>query len=1168
MASPDIQVAHHDSGISALPAQIDTVSQRGCKSQSYTSWAWLPHSYVLGGRQRTVQQDDQESDDDQNSNQDGAEVVVAQAMTPAIWKSLGKTIYEKYQNQRVMYDIASSALMTAKELARKYSLSTTAINYLFQNNLDLKIKKLSPEQKAKKEKAIANLMKDLASKASEKIATEALKQKDRRKPPLEHAPATGAKSKVPTLDKTPSDPLRSPSAKIKDELRYAPETLFPGFESMSMTLGLDEQGHVRSTEKEAKPLDIAKKITESVNTYAKEISSPRLLSMYTHQKNKWKTSSDMYHYGNQDTKKIDDLEKVVLIKLTRLAMFQDIITWLTSGEISFIDGGLSKMTENLALEYLVYMADELDVPLENYDGLPNRKRRSVGQRPNTNIRSRRHTEDDLVRWNVDRVPVRYVLTTSSIVANLDPEFSGSPEAYTSTLYDSLITKLNDPISANPLGSMVRGPNIIDYNSLLVLVKQMASRTSCIHDVTPLVRALCISTALNINLANHDPTPYQFITRTVRPRTREITINITPFSQAEIGSLRLVAMDWVSFTKFISRQINPFPDVMTPSGMDQTWVAIPVRAHQLTSTSLLLYIMSFLSSKFWNGTITVDTLVSSPVFGRDGRIVRYVDHITTTMPPTSSVHIPGPSNAILVVIDWETPVNTPQVVVGNGTVVPTYIPGQAIIPADVSPAWVWYWTTSHKTMIRADSLVVVNEVSQYGSTKFAVDRARTIVSDIHSTLRLDIGLPPRQLDTMFDSYENTKLTDYSRNRPLKGALVFSDQRDLVPIYDGQPWLSECIAVNDRDALITSATGFNFSSLSASHGGVKNSAFIVSNTEVKMRWEMVLPQTNSPDYNSLHTSSLTRIAIRLGLYRISAPAKLYSNYEAIGQWIHLNSVAIAACTSVALTTNGYPTSEFSGWQVSKDLTDRSHELQELVSVNTAGIRQWSRLRDEKIYLDGELEDAIRARYRMDALWLSKDWYSFSPVPIFIWHQWIGKKHPTMSPSTRLKLVTTTITRDTCLALLGRQDDDPLAVIQSTVSIDIARYVPIIMSKEIESFEQPTYVYWTSPTAHLCGVVTDKTTLPDHRFLSSNVPNYRIQNLFRGYVEETPVYIKDSNSTLESSDTFNIRTSALLYPDPPLSENVQRPLRPVEEPAVTPTTAVMDVAQSQSTGDGTMQ
>lgn len=1151
MTSPDIQVAHHDCGIKALPAQTDTVSQRGCKSQSYTSWAWLPHSFILGGQFKAGSESNT-NQDSSPSRKEAGEVVVARHITPELWRQLGKNVHNRYQNQRVMFDVATSGIITAKEIATRYSISTDTINYVFENNLDLKIPGPDPEEQKQK----TDLMKTLRNTITEKKAggKPVQKQKGNKNTPAKKQPPVDVKAGGDGFGSI-ADGFKSPEDSTSES--ELPDHAFP----------LNKQGHA-SAATEDELLATALATVATINKAIKDIDVPRVLCKHGHRKTQWKTSSDMHTYGSQTIQSMTDIEEIVLVKLVRLSMIEQLVDWLASEKMKFHDPRLGGLAENLAQEYLVLMANELDISLSDFEAINPRKRQTAGHKPNTNKQN-----IDTSPWNVDQVPVRSVQSTSSIVANLDPEFAGSPETYTTSLYNALMTKLNDPISANPLGSMVRGPNIVDYNSLLVLVKQMASRTSCIHDSTPLIRALCIATALNVNLANADPVPYQFITRSGRSNDRDIFLHITPFPNEQLGPIQIITMDWVTFTKFISRQIDPFPGILSPSGIDQSWAVVPVLAHQLTSSSLLLYIMSFLSSKFWNGTISAETMISIPTFYRDGKPRITQDYLSRTMPPTSSVHIPGPSNAILVVIDWPSAQNTPPIRLGNGMIIPTYIPGADIQPANIIDAWRWYWTSAHKNTIRSDSLVVVNELSQHGCTKFAVDRARTIVSDIYSTLRLDIGLPPRTRDSVFDTAENRDLTEYSRSLALKGAVVSAVQEsaaeaDLIPIYEGQPWLSTSISLNDKDALAISATGFNFAALGASHGGVKNSANTLVVANGRIRWASPHPKSNSLDYNSMHVSSLTRIAIRLGLYQISAPGKLFSHYEAIGQWIHLNSVAIAAATSVALSTNGKPTSEFSGWQVSSELADREAEMRQLVSSTTAGIRSWSQLRYEEIYSDGEIVDAIRSRYLMDSLWSSKDWYSFSPVPIFMWSQWTEKKHPNLTPQSPLKYVTTNIAGQTCRALAAHQHDDPLSLIRATVSIDVARYVPIILSREASATNQPVYVYWTSPTAHLCGEVTEKTTVPDYRFLSSNVPNYRVQNLALGYIEDTPVYVKDSNSALASSDSFIVKTSPLLYPDPPLSGNDQRPLLPIDEPAVTPSTDAMDAVQSQSAGTGTMQ
>lgn len=237
-------------------------------------------------------------------------------------------------------------------------------------------------------------------------------------------------------------------------------------------------------------------------------------------------------------------------------------------------------------------------------------------------------------------------------------------------------------------------------------------------------------------------------------------------------------------------------------------------------------MSHLGSIFWNGTVTNLYDNVGEQMNPDETSPPSLKYKMYTMPTTASVCIPGPTNAIVVIVDWNSPSSVPPIRLYGNTFLPLFVPDQVrpVAPIDIVPVWSANWTTNNINVVRSDLIHVTNEISRYSCTKYAVDRARTIVSDIHAALRPGIGIPARRWDHVVDD-ENDDLIGYSTIWNVHGGHILTSDGGDVPgtgyqIFKGTPWRVAGVRANDKPALLVLAEGFNFATLSASHGGIKN------------------------------------------------------------------------------------------------------------------------------------------------------------------------------------------------------------------------------------------------------------------------------------------------------------------------------------------------------------
>lgn len=132
MTSPAQMVGHYDTRLSALPRQIDTATQRGCKSQTFTSWACLQRSYVVGGDRYVGEQKTRAQVPPPEDQQ-----IVAHFITKEKWKELPRNLYIKYKNAKVMMDRFSSELMTFNQIHEKYDVKLSAISTAYDRKQDV-----------------------------------------------------------------------------------------------------------------------------------------------------------------------------------------------------------------------------------------------------------------------------------------------------------------------------------------------------------------------------------------------------------------------------------------------------------------------------------------------------------------------------------------------------------------------------------------------------------------------------------------------------------------------------------------------------------------------------------------------------------------------------------------------------------------------------------------------------------------------------------------------------------------------------------------------------------------------------------------------------------------------------------------------------------------------
>ena len=260
-----------------------------------------------------------------------------------------------------------------------------------------------------------------------------------------------------------------------------------------------------------------------------------------------------------------------------------------------------------------------------------------------------------VYWYSDTVPVRVVQ-----VSNWLQEYEKKLAVPYSPMFTSLAQRLADPAATGALGAMTRGPTVRDATSILALAKYLATSTSSVMEVGPLVRVLCMALSLTQDnyrseIINHRIIRGWKMTQYLGP---EITTN--RITQPQVS--RIIAIPLDLYTAFMLDKQPPLVagDVYSYSKVDYDWTAVPMRSELARQRGIIPYMASFLTSRFWAGTVNhayMGTLTSA-----DGNHVTRVP--TRIMPASNSVYLEGPTDVLIVLTDYTASACPNMIRIGN------------------------------------------------------------------------------------------------------------------------------------------------------------------------------------------------------------------------------------------------------------------------------------------------------------------------------------------------------------------------------------------------------------------------------------------------------------------------------------------------------------------------
>lgn len=200
-------------------------------------------------------------------------------------------------------------------------------------------------------------------------------------------------------------------------------------------------------------------------------------------------------------------------------------------------------------------------------------------------------DDNTQSWSSDTVPVRVATATfwkTKMETNIKVPYS--------PMFTSITERLSDPAATGALGSMTRGPSVVDAASVLALAKYTASSTTSILEVAAVVRLGCLIMSVSKQCYSTEI----IMSRMIRGWHLdeylgfEIAPHNAPYPNIGITAIPLDVFISHCFGKsnfIISNENNEDADPeYSPLEIDNGWTAVPIKMSQVGEDSLIPYIV--------------------------------------------------------------------------------------------------------------------------------------------------------------------------------------------------------------------------------------------------------------------------------------------------------------------------------------------------------------------------------------------------------------------------------------------------------------------------------------------------------------------------------------------------------------------------------------------------
>lgn len=717
----------------------------------------------------------------------------------------------------------------------------------------------------------------------------------------------------------------------------------------------------------------------------------------------------------------------------------------------------------------------------------------------------------------DYVPVRSLGVTSMTCSRESEPMPYSP------VFQALAGRLNDPAQTGVLSSVIRGPNVRDSTTMTSLVKALMLRPSTRYELAGLIR--CGAMAMSVAEESYmtDPIVYRFIRKP--KNVSGIGLDILQKPGVVPDTWKAVAMPLDTFVALANNSYysSPVPG-FTYGGLDVNWTAVPVPSRLLGQSHLLAYLMSFLSSDSWSGTVSYLSSMrrTSPENPRNS-----YNTIDNLLPTINNIDVPGVRNVCLVLIDETSQTSCTEVrmAISDAVIkIPVWKGTNDVRPVSIWPLWARFWHADNIPGIRRDTILAHAEICTRLGISDACGTSLSVLAELYG--QWYFGLAPQ-------GNKEQPTPDY----------------DQVPFgswtYDGSAldktgkMKSNKFNLDSHDKVDARrrTVAYNFSGISPQHvfpTGIVKIRYLheEGDRHLRLSWSTQQPEVAVPTYNIQTMTSVMRVATALGLVLTHTESYRFSSPTGFVHWVHMLSSAISFTTASMLSINDITPRDWAGIYDKYDVAFKDATLNTLKDTMYGGILVHHNIQNFYQNID-EWDLDIMVDYWLMDPYVNPDWMTFSPVPAHCTIQWINKMG--LSGGVTLKGVTTfRYNRMSYMAMKLQKDNQETKMLATTTIDAYRRYPQIILREPDENYRY--ILHWVDNVAGYSNLASSNLSiLPPTDMYESLTFCAGIQNLGVPYSDVNDWYILYSNYEYGDPVLAEIKVTPIQWPDPPLIDTL---------------------------------
>ncbi|KAJ8674063.1 hypothetical protein QAD02_005325 [Eretmocerus hayati] len=595
-----------------------------------------------------------------------------------------------------------------------------------------------------------------------------------------------------------------------------------------------------------------------------------------------------------------------------------------------------------------------------------------------------------------------------------PENVGIDPAW-SNFFAVLKDKL-EPANPSAMASMLRGLNVLDGPSVLILAECCGNEAGEWRDCLPMVKALLLIYSLMPDVVEFDSTPYRFCRRAIDREYTQTRVIISPRSNTtEPKKILVCCVPLDTFVNMMSQGDTLFTNDVTNHSavgqenynpfnfrdIDGKWVIVPISGDRaLSAQDLLALAAVHVGTDHYNGRVNWVQKLSYEQ--RMNGVNNTVDAWYASIPAANSWHCAGASNLMFVLTKTNSQFISANATLLVGTVsVPIYSGRTALSDAagqtfreqhirNIGPEWEARFSTANIGPLAGNLFAVYQYLTETTSTDEACATASAIAAELAHVL-----------PTVPTAEPIVGQAAYQPN--LNGAWAFGEQ----PIGPATRFtcsdILDRVTIADNSHLGQRMTGYNFATVSPNQIPAINAVRTVINVsrevednqpdqveEWYVTWADDCPPVGTQQYVIPCSPSYIRLGISAGFVRRS-PKSAITNIIGVQGTLWMLGASQAGSAVCMLTINDLPLREWQGWGMdSHPIADSGFDhLYKQISNNVFRHNDPLPIFDSLLVYYGancDLANSILAYHRGDVARF--DWGIFSSVPTWFYAGWDQK------------------------------------------------------------------------------------------------------------------------------------------------------------------------------------